>query len=444
MEQIIVEGVRCFHDRQSAPLRPITILVGENSTGKTTFLSLARIAWDLCQGKSLIDFNENPFTLGAYDQIASYRGDKTGTAVCFAIGARVSTSSCLKRELPHELSDVISVTGHFIRQGTQPKLQKWTLDLEPYRIEIVYAEDGEWSRVTVTTPSGTVKISEFAFLPFSHPTSLFRYLYSIFHSERTHWDDTATVEVQDTVPSHADLDLLVELADELVPLLGYRPYAFAPIRAHPQRTYDPLTDVPEPEGYHIPMILAQDSFSNSKNWEQLRESIDSFGKASGLFSNIKVRRMGEERSDPFQIRVKISGTPFNLVDVGYGVSQVLPIIVESLRRPARSTFLLQQPEIHLHPRAQAELGSFLALVAKQYDKRFLIETHSDYLVDRIRMDVRESDYLSESDVSILYFERVDGGVRIQPLEVDRFGNIVNAPAGYRQFFLEEEKRLLWG
>jgi predicted ATPase len=190
------------------------------------------------------------------------------------------------------------------------------------------------------------------------------------------------------------------------------------------------------------MILAKMFTSDKQRWEQLRESLDSFGKASGLFNDLEVRRIGREESDPFQIKIKVSGPAFNLVDVGYGISQVLPIVVEAVRGRKGGTFLLQQPEVHLHPKAQAELGSFLATLAKHDNKRFVIETHSDYLVDRIRMDVRDGKHLSPDDVALLYFERKNGNVEIKRLELDRFGNITNAPAGYRQFFLEEEMRLL--
>lgn len=105
--------------------------------------------------------------------------------------------------------------------------------------------------------------------------------------------------------------------------------------------------------------------------------------------------------------------------------------------------LIQQPEVHLHPRAQAALGSLLVHVAKGQKKRFLVETHSDYLVDRVRMEVRENEDLTPADVQILYFQREDDGrVEIYPLELDEQGNIVNAPPGYREFFLREEERFL--
>jgi predicted ATPase len=223
--------------------------------------------------------------------------------------------------------------------------------------------------------------------------------------------------------------------------LGHRPYAFAPIRTRPQRTYDPLKEVPKPEGSHVPMVLAKYLKANLNAKSTLKDSLTSFGKTSGLFNSLEVKRKGNKESDPFQIVVKTFGQTFNLVDVGYGISQVLPIVVDVLQDQNEGTFLLQQPEVHLHPKAQAELGSFLVSLAKEKKQRFLIETHSDYLIDRIRMDVRDKK-IPANDALILYFEKTNGGVQIHELTLDEMGNIINAPPTYRQFFLEEERRML--
>lgn len=161
-----------------------------------------------------------------------------------------------------------------------------------------------------------------------------------------------------------------------------------------------------------------------------------------MFQQVDVIRKGKEESDPFQIGIKGVGPRVNLVDVGYGVSQVLPLVVDSLRRlNVNDMFLVQQPEVHLHPRAQAELGSFFARVANK-SRRFIVETHSDYLVDRIRMEVRSGKRIRKQDVSLLYFERGKEGARIHNIELDANGSIVNPPPGYRQFFLDEELTLL--
>jgi predicted ATPase len=192
------------------------------------------------------------------------------------------------------------------------------------------------------------------------------------------------------------------------------------------------------------MLLAKTFASNKEEWNKLKANLSDFGKASGLFKDVEIKRKGPKESDPFQIAVKILGPAFNLADVGYGVSQILPILVDTTQAIPGSIFLLQQPEVHLHPRAQAELGTFLAILAKNNQKQFLIETHSDYLLDRIRMDIREKVHLRPEDVSLLYFERTDAAVTIHPLEIDSQGNIVDAPLHYRRFFLEEERRMFGG
>jgi predicted ATPase len=131
----------------------------------------------------------------------------------------------------------------------------------------------------------------------------------------------------------------------------------------------------------------------------------------------------------------------NLAHVGYGVSQSLPVIVESVLAPKSKTLLLQQPEVHLHPRAQAALGSLFADLAKSGPNNFVIETHSDYLVDRVRIEVSEG-RLDPERVQILFFERAGLGTTIYPLRMDASGNVLNPPPTFRDFFLREELRLL--
>src|SRR6202007_2618510 len=108
------------------------------------------------------------------------------------------------------------------------------------------------------------------------------------------------------------------------------------------------------------------------------------------------KRMGRQPSDPFQLRVKSTGPDANLVDVGYGVSQALPIIVDSILAPNDSVVLVQQPEVHLHPKAQAALGTFFGELTQESSKCFVIETHSDFLVDRVRLAVAKGSLKSEN------------------------------------------------
>ena len=195
------------------------------------------------------------------------------------------------------------------------------------------------------------------------------------------------------------------------------------------------------------MYLADVFSQRKKEWTELKKRLEDFGSAAGLFDEIFIKRLGQRDSEPFQIQVRklgnnIKGPRRNLIDVGYGVSQALPVITELLRPDAPPLFLLQQPEVHLHPSAQAALGSLFCQVASR-DRQLIIETHSDNLIDRVRMDVRDGrGALKPEDVSILFFERDDLDVHIHSLGIDGEGNVLNAPASYRRFFMEETTRSL--
>ena len=166
-----------------------------------------------------------------------------------------------------------------------------------------------------------------------------------------------------------------------------------------------------------------------------------------MFEEISVRSFGDTDGDPFQIMVRLPGDASemhlrNLVDVGYGVSQSLPVLTELLSDNAPSTYLLQQPEVHLHPTAQAALGGLFCNIAAN-GVQMVVETHSDYLLDRIRMDVRDGKgepKLKPEDVSILYFERLGASVRIYPIWIDENGNVRDAPNSYGEFFMSESRR----
>lgn len=162
---------------------------------------------------------------------------------------------------------------------------------------------------------------------------------------------------------------------------------------------------------------------------------------SGLFKDLSIKRLGKGKSDPFQILVNVGGRAANLADVGYGIGQVLPIIVQSLiQTHENNTMLIQQPEVHLHPRAQAALGTFFARLAGR-DRLFAIETHSDYLVDRVRQEVAKGTIKSD-DVQILFFDKPGLETTIHRLTIDENGNVENAPDEYRSFFMEESINLL--
>lgn len=450
-----IENVRCFKSPAVAPLAPLTLLVGENSTGKSTFLAAVRLACQLATGLEVPEFNEEPFLLGAYDQIA-HRGSSTRKTDYFRIGAELRIPSRARREhsqqelVPGILGrdpDSAKVVATFANKSSQPALTEWRISSGAYELAVV--RDASSARIEVATPSGAMKLDEIGpegrpvpGIPIEALADPFFYDYYLRRHVQKQSDQSSPGREGEKPIAEADLRVLSGIFRRIREAVPRKVYASAPIRTEPRRTYEPLKDVPRPGGGHVPMVLAKRY--GAADWLSLKNALEGFGTASGLFRSIEVKRLGKEESSPFQILIKIAGPAFNLVDVGYGVSQVLPIVVDLLQSKKGSMFLLQQPEVHLHPRAQAELGSLMCQLVRSEGKSFVVETHSDYLLDRVRMDVRDRKGIRSGDVVILYFERKGGQVEISDLRLDDAGNIVEPPAGYRRFFLEEQHRFLVG
>ena len=116
--------------------------------------------------------------------------------------------------------------------------------------------------------------------------------------------------------SESDFGLLDDALERIQGAFLLAPYAFAPIRTSPKRTYDPISAGPNSEGSHVPTLLAALSRSgHGRRWTELQSVLQEFGAKSGLFEGIEVVEKGTTDSDPFQIGVKSGGRTFNLIDV---------------------------------------------------------------------------------------------------------------------------------
>jgi predicted ATPase len=135
-----------------------------------------------------------------------------------------------------------------------------------------------------------------------------------------------------------------------------------------------------------------------------------------------------------------AGIDLAITDVGYGISQILPIIVQSVMAKGKS-ILIEQPELHLHPAQQAELGDlFINAALGEQENAFLIETHSEHLLLRLMRRMRETvngnlpegiPPVSPDDVSILYVQPTPKGSIVRILELDAEGQLLDPwPGGF--------------
>jgi hypothetical protein len=430
--ELLLDRARSFVDPGPAEIRPLTLLVGENSAGKSSFLALLRIAFQIAAGETRPNFNVEPYLLGAFDQIAHFRGGKYGRAKSFEIG------------LGHAIEGVgrATLVGTFTKSGSQPALtsQRLTIPGASLAVERVGMSPATL-QLSVNDWNTTIDGSKEGY--FFGRLSDVRFLSVMMAREgsqrqrlgitKANWDDARTA-----------VGRLSRAHDYFQGEGRNAPYAGAPVRTKPSRTYNPVDDRPQPEGGHVPMVLARTKRASGKvPWNRLSTALNAFGKESGLFDSLDVKTFGRTDSDPFQIETRIGGPPRNIIDVGYGVSQVLPIISDLTSGVGSSgrTHLLQQPEVHLHPKAQAALGSFLCAASRRRRSRIVVETHSDHLIDRVRMEIREKN-IEHSAVSLLFFERKGAVTTIHPIRLDSTGEITEAPPSYREFFRVETAKLL--
>ena len=449
MDSVTLENFRCFRERQTARLAPLTLLVGENSTGKTSFLAMLRILSELRDGSTSADFKEPPYDLGSFDEIAHNRGRRGGRADEFTIGFERDDKPRRRKGA----SDQLRALYTFRKHTSAPELFRRTLCVGDVVVDEECDADGSYhARLRSATGAWTLDASGSQY----GRLSLGQYRWFLDQPRRHPRfanDPAVPPEVKATGGSpewtdeYADAFLRIPYGMAYFFREGPSAFAGAPVRSKPHRTYDPARPDPDPEGDYIPMYLSNLSFQHEQHWLQLKDHLAEFGQIAGLFDELSIRQLGRGGSDPFQIQVRKGdgrrkGQWRNFADVGYGVSQVLPVVTELLRPDTPGQILLQQPEVHLHPSAQAALGTLFCQVAAT-GRQLIVETHSDYVIDRVRMDVRDgTTKLNPEDVSLLYFERTGLDVRIHPLRFDQQGNVLGAPSGYRQFFLKEVNRSL--
>ncbi|MGE4615130.1 MAG: AAA family ATPase [Planctomycetota bacterium] len=128
--------------------------------------------------------------------------------------------------------------------------------------------------------------------------------------------------------------------------------------------------------------------------------------------------------ETFQVHQKGLKTPRHLSELGIGVSQVLPVVVQCLLASPGELVLLQQPELHLHPALQQRLGDFLLACARS-GRQIILETHSEYLISRLALRVAEdpTGQIGDDLFNVLLTEKGDNGTEYKQADIDRYGSI---------------------
>lgn len=422
-----LDNFRGFYDNE-IPVEDVNFLVGENSSGKTSILKLV----DLMSSqefwfsglfrKAEVDFS---FFGDIYTPVAN--GSQT-TKIGLTLTSRENEDDLRVLFIINESEDhqtrIAGIKFNKYREDIHVWFGKSKGEIT-YKIVPTSAKTGRsfsnWCRAGVDTDDMTPlgkQEQEMFFAPQASPYFL---ISQITRKSTKHEDkDKNNTGILDFV------------------LKEHR--WIAPIRVKPQKTYDDNIYDYSSDGAHVPYILKKImSSSRSQKSQKIITALTKFGKDSNLFDKVSVKEFGTEGNSPFSIELVMNERGRQITNVGYGVSQILPIAIEILNNGS-GRFAIQQPEVHLHPKAQASFGG-LIYDATFSDSVFLIETHSDFIVDRFRQHISEKPIPKKSQV--LFFERKKDKNTVYSIPIQDNGQYSDKqPKSFRSFFYNEALRNL--
>ncbi len=217
-------------------------------------------------------------------------------------------------------------------------------------------------------------------------------------------------------------------------------FYLGPLREYPSRDYLWSRSRPVSVGVKgeetISAILAMTSAGEQRNTAHrhrlrpFQEIVAYWLAEMGVIHDFRVEEIAEG-SNRWQARVVIlkGGTQVLLTDVGFGVSQVLPVVTLLQYVPRGSTVVLEQPEIHLHPLAQANLADVIINAAVHRDVQVVLESHSEHLLLRLQRRIAE-EKIQNSDVALYFCNITDRGSVLERLQVDLLGKMENWPVNF--------------
>jgi predicted ATPase len=438
---IFVDNYRGF-TQQIIPLKDVNFLVGENSTGKTSFLSIVKLMSDPSFWLDS-DFNDDTIRLGSFSELISAGSDNKKS---FSIGFYISE----KKEEEEIISNFRLVT--FKNEEGLPIVSKYSFLFENELVATIIRKD------SMLYKKHSIQMKNESFdramnLCFEEHCSSSTKGYKSIEAKGfprelffAHADRLVSAAFKGDNFFEGKKSFNLFLKSDL-PRVSW----IAPIRAKPKITYEGYKTDRTADGEHIPQLLNKYISKSKMTGKQSKfiEAINNFGVVSGLFEKIDTKRFGKDLNSPFEMNVVINNKILKMCNVGYGISQVLPVITEILaRRRDSPIFLIQQPEVHLHPKAQAALGELIFNAAQEEDNnnnnKFIIETHSDYLIDRFRLCQNKSESeFKKTKSQVLFFEREGIFNKAHCIEIGNDGSYPHEqPSGFREFFLNEEIDLL--
>jgi hypothetical protein len=434
-----IRNFKSLADTGDLRIKPLTFLVGPNSSGKTSIVQSLLLLKQTVESRDL----KNPLSInGPYVQLGSYPDLlfmhdyklKFEIEISFTPTTPLWLPAGLLRKESNRFDPVAhynqvsaSVEFGYNKKTMQVFLSKCLFKLLPhgYQLEISKSLGAGYQVNFRGVDAEAVEPK----------TIRFKAVEKFYAARNLGQFAVAASGIQ----SRRGVSLLSnQLAREIEALFS-RVFYIGPLRESPKRIYIATGEAPQDVGLKgelsVDVLWVQARRKSTR--ERLLGRVNHWMREFGLAADVRLNRVGGNNysvvfEDP-NTHLKV-----NLADVGFGASQVLPIVIEGFYARDRAMLLIEQPEIHLHPKAQGVLGDLLIDIANfEGGKTVLVETHSEHVLSRIRRRIAER-RLKRDSVAIYYCEPSAGGTKVREIGVNANGQYEND--GLPEGFFEEGYR----
>jgi predicted ATPase len=480
--QLRLENFRLFRDTGWLDITPLTCLVGRNSGGKSSvlsaFLLLKQSIENEVYGSAItpLALSGQYCDLGQFVDVVHNHNESSEIAFSFRLPVSLvySIRNLHKRALVEIATPRTRLSPEFYRYYP-PTIQK-PLEIGFIEVRLAFSADQPFgpslSRCEIVLSDiGSVKFvrtingqrkqhwrtysTEPAFRPLVfHPS--FRSFFPIVMTRDKVFNTLSAVQKYKSSQITTACRYFFGFLENLL----RRSEMIGPFRQPPERRYTFAgfgASRSGPSGEQAVDLLITEALLQKGKSRPLTDAVSYWLKSLKLAESLRIKDVAKHLN-LFEVDVRQAGqkSRTNLMDVGFGVSQVLPVLVQGLLMQPGGIYFVQEPEIHLHPDAQAALADFFIYLAYQ-GVTSIVETHSEYLLMRLRRRlaerkgipsnviprVRESSMrFLPSDTSVLFSQATGSEGNITRLQIGETFQFKDLPAGFMNQTTEDRMLLL--
>ena len=440
LKELQLSNFKCFDETPKIEFGKITLLLGANSAGKSSLMYSMLCIFQSIPTLLRLSLNQDFIHLGNFEE-AAFNHEKNRVMHINFVLAKDGVDYTYK------------TSWRCDEQSNQPVLKMLSCESDHYKYKIRenlsggrhYLLDLKYdyrlTQAATDTHEQTLRsLQEFVLsgkVPYTNPTEYSQQLaawFSPIEKQDILIDINANSNMMIKTDSHASMIFNLVSYDssrvisEYVKNMNY----ISSYRSPALRLYTEMPVVNgkvQPSGNGFVTELLKWSTEDPQRYLALIESLRSLGM---LYAVESARR--EEGNFVVRVQVNEDGPKANLYDVGFGISQLLPIIVGDFELEDESTLFAAQPEIHLHPSVQANLGDYFTTQVKSAHKNYVIETHSECLMNRLRLKIVKGE-LQPEDVRVYYLNQENNKSVVHEIKFLKDGRIVGAPEDFFETYM---------